>query len=124
RDAGYQVIFAKGYALDGSDAYCETPPQFWRDRALEAARAEADAYLISCANIAVLGVVEEIEARLDRPVVTSNQSVIWDTVSRLRATQRTDGAGRLFGTNVQRSSSSLLAGEALHWNSLSPRPSA
>src|SRR6185295_3811063 len=111
RDAGYQVIFAKGYALPSSDAYCATPPQFWRDRALEAARAEADAYLISCANIAVLGVIEEIEARLDRPVITSNQSVIWDTVSRLRAIQRTDGAGRLFDTNVRRSSSPLLAGE-------------
>jgi maleate cis-trans isomerase len=42
------------------------------NRALEAACLDADGYFISCANISVLGVVQELEARLDRPVVTSN----------------------------------------------------
>jgi len=96
RQCGYEVVVSRGFALSGSDAYCATPPQFWRDRAFEAARPEADAYLISCANISVFGVIAELESRLDRPVVTSNQAVIWDTVSRLRATGRGDGPGRLF----------------------------
>lgn len=82
-EAGYQVLQATGFALAGSDAYCATPPTFWRDRALEAARADADAYFISCANISVFSVIEELERRLDRPVVTSNQAVVWDCVSRL-----------------------------------------
>jgi maleate isomerase len=78
RHAGYDVLYAKGFALDGSDAYCATPAQFWRDRTMEAARPDADAYLISCANISVFGVIEELEALVGRPVVTSNQAVIWD----------------------------------------------
>jgi maleate isomerase len=80
RASGYDILSATGFALAGSDAYCSTPPQFWRDRTVEAARPEADAYLISCANISVFGVIEELEARLARPVVTSNQAVIWDTL--------------------------------------------
>jgi maleate isomerase len=80
RASGYDVLSATGFALAGSDAYCSTPPQFWRDRTAEAARPDADAYLISCANISVFGVIEELEARLARPVVTSNQAVVWETL--------------------------------------------
>jgi maleate isomerase len=98
--AGCEVIFARGFALKGSDEYCATPAQFWRDRAVEAARPEADAYLISCANISVFPVIEEIEQKLDVPVVTSNQAVIWHALSlldaTLGATDRRHCPGRLF----------------------------
>jgi len=59
------------------------PPGFWRERVIEAARRAADAYLLSCANIAALGIIDELERRLDRPVVTSNQAVLWDALARL-----------------------------------------
>jgi maleate isomerase len=93
---GCRVLFAKGFALAGSDAYCATPPAFWRERALEAARGDADVYFLSCANISVLGVIAELEAKLDRPVITSNQAVVWDCVSRLGLVDRGGGPGRLF----------------------------
>jgi maleate isomerase len=96
REAGYDVLHARGFALKGSDEYCSTPPQFWRDRAIEAARPEADAYLISCANISVFPVIEETEQKLDRPVVTSNQVVIWEALSLLGANDRRNCRGRLF----------------------------
>jgi maleate isomerase len=98
RGCGYEVLHARGFALAGSDAYCATPPQFWRDRALEAAHPDADACLISCANISVFGVIDELEERLARPIVTSNQAVIWDAL-RLLGWRETRGCpGRLFET--------------------------
>ena len=96
--AGYDVIYAKGYELAGSDAYCATPPQVWRDRAVAAARADADVYFLSCANISVFGIIEELEARLGRPVITSNQTVIWDALARLGWSDRQGCPGRLFAT--------------------------
>src|SRR5262245_57185375 len=96
RQGGYDVLSAQGFALAGSDAYCATPPQFWRDRALEAARPDADAYLVSCANISVFGVIRELEARLERPIVTSNQAVIWDTLRLIGWRDRDGCPGRLF----------------------------
>jgi maleate isomerase len=95
-EAGYQVLHAKGFALNGSDAYCATPPTYWRDRVLEAARPDADVYFVSCANISVFGVIEELERQLDRPVVTSNQAVVWDCISRLGRPNRGSCPGRLF----------------------------
>jgi maleate isomerase len=95
-ESGYQVLHAAGFALNGSDAYCATPPTYWRDRVLEAARPDAEVYLVSCANISVFSVIEELEQHLDRPVVTSNQAVVWDCVSRLGWPDRGGCPGRLF----------------------------
>jgi maleate isomerase len=99
--AGCEVVHAVGFALAGSDAYCATPPEFWRDRTLEAARREADAYLVSCANIAAMGVIDELERRLDRPVITSNQAVLWDALVRLGHEDVRGCPGRLFATGAQ-----------------------
>jgi maleate isomerase len=96
REAGYDVVHAHGFAMKGSDEYCATPPQFWRDRALEAARPEADVYFLSCANISVFPVIEETEQRLGRPVVTSNQAVIFEALSLLGIADRRNCRGRLF----------------------------
>jgi maleate isomerase len=105
REAGYDVVHARGYAMKGSDEYCATPPQFWRDRALEAARPDADVYFLSCANISVFPVIEEIEQKLGRPVVTSNQAVIWEALSMLGIADRRNCRGRLFETLSAKNSS-------------------
>ena len=96
RSAGYDVLAAKGFALGGSDQFCATPAQYWLERTLELARPDADAYLISCANIATFAVIDELERRLERPVVTSNQSVLWDALCRLSWRERGMCPGRLF----------------------------
>ena len=96
RHAGYDVISAHGFALARSDAYCSTPPQLWRDRVLAAACAGADAYLVSCANISVFSTIADVEARLGRPVVTSNQAVIWDALRLLGWRAPSSRLGSLF----------------------------
>src|SRR5262249_37081736 len=100
RAAGCEVLHAVGHALAGSDAYCAAAPAFWRDRTIEVARHDADAYLVSCANIAGMSVIEEIAARLDRPVVTSNQAVLWDALARIGHDDLSTCPGRLFATGV------------------------
>jgi maleate isomerase len=99
--AGYRVLSARGYALAGSDAYCATPAQFWRDCALAAAHPEADVYLISCANISVFGIIPELEAKLARPVVTSNQAVLWDALRLLGLRNQRGCPGSLFQAGAE-----------------------
>jgi maleate isomerase len=77
REAGYDVLRDKAACLSGSDAYCTTPPQYWSDAALELRDDRTDAYFISCANIQSIDVIEELESRLQKPVVTSNQAALW-----------------------------------------------
>lgn len=94
--AGLTVVKAIGHNLPGSDAYCSTPPSFWREKTIEAADPTADAYLLSCANISVFSVIKDLETELSKPVVTSNQAVVWDALSRLDCRDRSGCPGRLF----------------------------
>lgn len=111
--AGYDVVAAHSFALKGSDEYCTTPAQFWRDRTIEAARSDADAYLLSCANISTFPVVEDIEQKLQRPVVTSNQAVIWHALALLGRTDRRNCPVRLFDCLGNNREGANLAAEPL-----------
>jgi maleate cis-trans isomerase len=77
REAGYHIVVDKAVGLSGTDEYCTMPPQLWYDETVALRRDEADAYFISCANVHSIDVVEELEQRLGKPVVTSNQAAIW-----------------------------------------------
>ena len=61
---------------------------------------------MSCANISVFGVIDELEARLERPIVTSNQAVIWDALRLIGWRTPPLRVGRLFAMKA--------AGETAH----------
>ena len=52
---------------------------------LDNAREEADGYFLSCTNTTQIEAIEELEAALGKPVVSSNQAVLWGAVKRLRS---------------------------------------
>lgn len=94
RAAAYDVVAMVARDLAGSDAYCAEPPATWEAALEESRRAEIDAYVLSCANIACFAIIDRAEAALGKPVVTSNQAVLWDTL-RAAAAPRPSGLGRL-----------------------------
>lgn len=55
-----------------------------------------DAVFISCTNILVMDRIELLEHELGKPVVTSNQATLWQTLSRLGLDTRRLRGGRLF----------------------------
>jgi maleate isomerase len=95
--ANIEVVYAKGCDRGGSDAYCATPASYWVAEAKAVAKANFDALFLSCANIQCLGVIEEIEAKLERPVITSNQVTIWETLRLIGWNATAKPPGRLFG---------------------------
>jgi maleate isomerase len=96
-EAKIEVVYAKGCDRGGSDAYCATPASYWVAEAKAAAKSDFDALFLSCANIQCLGVVEEIEAELGRPVITSNQVVIWEALRLIEWSGAAKPPGKLFG---------------------------
>lgn len=86
RAAGYEVVAQIAKDLGGSDGYCAAAPEFWFETAMAAQRDDADAYFLSCANIACMGIVDRLESALKRPVITSNQAVVRETVRLARPT--------------------------------------
>lgn len=93
-DSGYTVSAFAALDLGGSDAFCTAPPATWEAALLATQHADVNAYVLSCANIACFSVIERIERALRRPLVTSNQSVLWATLRAAEA-PRPRGLGRL-----------------------------
>jgi maleate isomerase len=93
-DAGYDVVATVATDRGGSDEYCATPPEAWEAALRDARRDDVDAYVLSCANIACFGVIGRIEAALGKPLVTSNQAVLWATL-RAAAAPRPQQLGQL-----------------------------
>jgi len=58
---------------------------------------DAEALFISCTALWAVSVVAEIETRIGRPVVTSNQATIWECLQHCDASLDLANAGRLFG---------------------------
>jgi maleate isomerase len=77
KECGYELVADKAVGLSGSDEYCTTPAQRWFDEAVALRNDNADAYFISCANIHSIDVIQRLEDKLQRPVVTTNQAAIW-----------------------------------------------
>jgi maleate cis-trans isomerase len=96
REAGYDIVADRAASLEGTDAYCTTPPRFWYDTALALKDDRAQAYFISCANIHSIDVIEDLERALQRPVVTSNQAALWCALRTLGLPDVVPGLGSLF----------------------------
>tara|TARA_Y100001970_G_scaffold283643_1_gene399361 strand:+ start:123 stop:869 length:747 start_codon:yes stop_codon:yes gene_type:complete len=56
----------------------------------------ADALFISCTALPALSIIEELEKKLDKIVLSSNQVLIWDTLQSIGKTESINGFGKLF----------------------------
>ena len=64
--------------------------------AAEVNRPDAQAIFISCSNFRTLEIIESLEKRFGKPVVTSNASTLWKMLRVIGDRRAVPGAGRLF----------------------------
>jgi len=104
RRIGVGVVQDVALALAGSDDYLAQPPERWLELAVQNARDDADGYFLSCTNTTQIEAIAPIERRLGKPVVNSNQAVLWSAVRRLRGKLGTahcaPGLGRLLESDL------------------------
>ncbi len=57
---------------------------------------DADGVLVTATNLASIDVVEQMEADLEKPVVSANQALLWDSLRLAGVAPEQSAAGRLF----------------------------
>jgi maleate isomerase len=84
QSSGFTVVHEVALNLPGHESSSASPER-WVDSTLANARGEADGYFLSCTNTTQIEAIEDLEAALGKPVVSSNQAVLWGAVKRLRS---------------------------------------
>jgi maleate isomerase len=97
KEKGIMAIAKGSFFLDGDpDMNRVTADCLIEAGARLGSHAEADALFISCTGLLTNKVVAPLEARLGKPVVTSNQALTWAMMRAAGDTRRLAGRGRLF----------------------------
>ena len=60
---------------------------------------DADALFVSCTALPVLQIIDRLEKKLKKPVLSSNQALIWDTLENIGKNISINGFGKLFLNN-------------------------
>ena len=99
-EAGVNVIGGRALGLSGGDDYITVLPVEWLRIAETETPPQATGVFLSCTNIRAPEIVEQLERSLGRPVVTSNQAVLWYALRQCRITDGAPALGRLFGLGL------------------------
>jgi maleate cis-trans isomerase len=81
--AGVTVVADVALKLEARN-FGSVTPQDWARLARENDRPEADGIFLSCTNTTQIEAIADIERELGKPVVNSNQAVLWGCMRRLR----------------------------------------
>ena len=57
---------------------------------------KSDGLFVSCTALPVLSLIDKLEKKLSRVVLSSNQTLIWDTLNEINYNKNIDGFGQLF----------------------------
>jgi len=60
--------------------------------------AESDALFVSCTALPVLSIIDELEKKLNKTVLSSNQTLIWDSLNQIGYKENIEGFGKLFNS--------------------------
>ena len=97
--AGVRVAAISGMQLDRAADINAVPLEVVVTAAEAIDRSDADALFISCTDLAAIGAITELEARLAKPVITSNQAGYW-ALSQMAGAPLPAGWGTLMSTSL------------------------
>jgi maleate isomerase len=92
---GFEVLDIRGLQIERDSDMVRVAPNFLAEFAHSLDQQDADAIFISCGALRTLDVVDEIERKVGKPVICSNQAMIWDTLRLAGIDDLIPGYGRL-----------------------------
>ena len=93
---GFELLNVQGLNITYDSQITCVKPSFISKFAKSVDHPKAEAIFISCGALRTLDVIEEIEQSTGKPVVTSNQSMMWNCLRMAGIEDRLDGYGILF----------------------------
>ena len=89
------VLNIAGFGYDSDLDMTAIPPQSIAEAAIKTCRRDADLLFISCTAIRSSLVIDQIEQDTGKPVISSNQALIWHSLKLINYPHAVDGFGTL-----------------------------
>ena len=58
----------------------------------------SDALFVSCTALPVLSIIDKLEKKLNKVILSSNQTLIWDSLNQINYKEKIEGFGKLFNS--------------------------
>jgi maleate isomerase len=94
-NAGFQVTQIRGLGLEKDSDMVRVAPEYLAKFAVAADTSDSDALFISCGALRALEVVDHLEQTLGKPVICSNQAMMWHVLRLAGLADQIQGYGRL-----------------------------
>ena len=89
------IISLSTFNLDLDVDIARVDPQYLLETLTNLNINDAEALFVSCTALPALEIIEEIEKKINKPVFSSNQTLIWDTVRSVGYKSSIEGYGKL-----------------------------
>ena len=93
---GFDVLAIHGLDIEADSDMVRVTPEFIREFGNAIDRPDADALFISCGALRTLDIVDALESDIGKPVVCSNQAMLWNMLRLAGIDDQFDGFGQLF----------------------------
>ena len=57
---------------------------------------DSEALFVSCTALPVLSIIDKLEKKINKTVLSSNQTLIWDSLNQINYKKKIEGFGKLF----------------------------
>ena len=93
--AGFEITNIQGLNLEKDSDMILVRPEFLAEFAASVDTPDADALFISCGALRSLDIIEALEQKVGKPIICSNQAMMWDVLRRAGINDRIEGYGSL-----------------------------
>jgi len=94
-NAGFKVSKIKGLNLEKDSDMIRVKPDYIQELAESVNSEKADAVFISCGALRSIDIIDELEQKLEKPVITSNQAMMWECLRLAGIKDQIQGYGKL-----------------------------
>lgn len=80
QEIGLRIVNCEYKNVSSATNFFVLPQEYWLQELMQIATPRAQAYLLSCANLSCMSIIDRAEKQLGRPLLTSNQVILWDSL--------------------------------------------
>ena len=96
KDRQIEIDTFSGFNIDNDMDVAKVDPQHLIKTIKKINYSDVDAVFVSCTALRIVEVLQEVEDFIKKPVISSNQAIIWDSIRSVNINGNINGYGKLF----------------------------